>query len=129
MKPKNGPISYQLLIHLKAPIRLDIGALGRHHLPAGFYLYTGSARRNIEARVARHRRKRKPRRWHIDYLTCHRNARVVETWLSDRPECQLNQSVAGEVVVARFGASDCRSGCGAHLKYLGLEDPRGGADE
>jgi Uri superfamily endonuclease len=38
---------------------------------------------------------------------------------SRREECRLNQASGGQVLVRGFGASDCRAGCGAHLKYRG----------
>jgi hypothetical protein len=34
------------------------------------------------------------------------------------PECLINRNTPGEILVAGFGASDCRAGCGSHLKYL-----------
>ena len=111
--------TYQLLIRLRRTIKIQIGALGRRELPAGDYLYTGSAKRGIEKRVARHCRKRKAKRWHIDYLTSHPAAKVIETKLFTQEECQLNQSSNGNVVIPGFGSSDCKAGCGAHLKYLG----------
>jgi Uri superfamily endonuclease len=40
------------------------------------YVYTGSARAGLEARIARRRRREKRMRWHIDYLL--REARIVE---------------------------------------------------
>lgn len=111
--------TYQLLIHLKSSCLIRIGALGEHRFPPGYYVYTGSAKRNIEARIARHVRKEKALRWHIDYLTTAPQASVIETRTYSEEECKLNQSLEGKIVVAGFGASDCRSGCGAHLKYLG----------
>jgi hypothetical protein len=36
----------------------------------------------------------------------------------DEPECVVNQWTAGEIIVPRFGASDCRAKCGSHLKRL-----------
>ncbi|MFC1748631.1 DUF123 domain-containing protein [Pseudomonadota bacterium] len=111
--------TYQLLIHLKKDSRITIGALGEHLFPAGYYVYTGSAKKNIAARIARHQRKEKPLRWHIDYLTTHAKATVVDTQTFCQEECKLNQSLEGDIVVARFGASDCRYGCGSHLKYVG----------
>ncbi len=111
--------TYQLLIRLKRPVNIVIGALGKHPFAAGDYIYTGSAKRNIDKRVARHCRKRKTKRWHIDYLTSHPAARVIETRLFSVEECRLNQESAGDITIPGFGASDCRHGCGAHLKYLG----------
>ncbi len=37
-------------------------------LPKGVYLYVGRAMRNFNARIERHYRKEKSKRWHIDYL-------------------------------------------------------------
>ncbi len=113
------PCSYQLYITLSRNAVIRVGALGRHRFSAGEYLYTGSARRNIEARIRRHCSDNKRLRWHIDYLLHHPAARVVRVERSILPECRLNQASVGEIPVPGFGASDCRSGCGSHLKYLG----------
>ena len=112
-------VTYQLLIRLPAPVRLRIGALGVFDFPAGRYQYTGSAQRHFEARVTRHLRREKTLRWHIDYLLAAPNAEVTEVVRSHVAECTLNQRSDGRIMVAGFGASDCRAGCGSHLKYLG----------
>jgi len=111
--------TYQLLIRLSALSIIDIGRLGRFSFPGGDYIYTGSARRNLEARVKRHLSQHKTCRWHIDYLLVHRYARIVDVKCSSMPECMLNQQQQGEILVPRFGATDCRQGCGSHFKYLG----------
>ena len=113
------PRTYQLIIHLSAPCSIEIGRLGKFRFAAGRYIYTGSARRNLEARVKRHRSLHKTCRWHIDYLLAHRHARIVDVKYSAMPECSLNQQQQGEIPVPRFGATDCRAGCGSHFKYLG----------
>jgi len=112
-------ISYQLVIEVPAMLRVRIGKLGEFEFAAGSYVYTGSARRNLEARIARHARVEKRLRWHIDYLLAAPSVRIAKIVRSSRDECWLNQSVKGTVPVPGFGASDCRSGCGVHLKYLG----------
>lgn len=111
--------TYQLLIHLNQPVRLQIGRLGEFDFPAGDYVYTGSAKRNFEARIARHMRYDKTLRWHIDYLLDAMEARVTSVVRAERDECEMNQAHPGVVLVPGFGASDCRNGCGSHLKYLG----------
>jgi Uri superfamily endonuclease len=111
-------ISYQLVIEVGSPVRCKVGRLGVVAIPAGIYVYTGSARRGFEARLARHARATKTLRWHIDYLLNAPGVRIVDVLRFDEPECVVSQSTAGEIVVPRFGASDCRAGCGAHLKYL-----------
>jgi Uri superfamily endonuclease len=114
------PVSYQLVIEVPSPLHLPVGRLGEHEFPAGTYVYTGSARRGFEARLARHARAEKRLRWHIDYLLAAPGVRIVRVVRSRRDECRLNQAVKGTVTVAGFGASDCTAGCGGHLKYRGL---------
>jgi len=117
---RTPPITYQLLIDVSQPLTCVVGRLGEFAFPAGRYVYTGSARRAFEARVARHcTRGGKTLRWHIDYLLEAPGVNVVEVIRSRRAECALNKAVDGSVLTAGFGASDCRAGCGSHLKYLG----------
>lgn len=111
--------SYQLLIWLDQAARLRIGALGEYPFRAGLYLYTGSARRGLQARLLRHLRDAKRRHWHIDYLLAVPAARIIDLHVSTRPECALHQSLSGPLPVPGFGASDCRHGCGSHLRFLG----------
>ncbi len=111
--------SYQLYIVLNEVAEITIGKLGTFVFPAGHYVYTGSAKRNIHARVQRHLSIAKKLRWHIDYLLADPHARIDSTTLSEEEECQLNQRTSGEIIVYGFGASDCRQGCVSHLKYCG----------
>jgi Uri superfamily endonuclease len=111
--------AYQLLIDVPRPVRVTVGSLGTFALPAGRYVYTGSAKRNLEARIARHLRPEKALRWHIDYLLAAPGVEVTQVRRSSRDECRLNQASPGRAVVPGFGASDCNAGCGAHLKLLG----------
>lgn len=112
-------ISYQLRIDVARPVRITVGRLGRFLFPAGRYVYSGSAKRNIDARLARHLRKEKAMRWHIDWLLASSGVRVVSVVRSGEAECTLNQKIKGIILVPGFGSSDCRSGCGSHLRYLG----------
>lgn len=113
------PITYQLHIRLTRDIRIAIGALGTHLLPAGDYVYTGSARRNMEARITRHCRRLKKLRWHIDYLLAAPESRIVAVHRLTQSECDANRQVSGSILVPGLGASDCRAGCGSHLKFMG----------
>ncbi len=116
----NRPMqSYQLHIELARAARIDVGRLGRVTLKAGRYVYTGSARRGLEARIRRHLSARKTLHWHIDYLLAHPAARIVSVHRSPSAECSLNRRAGGQVPVPGFGATDCRAGCGSHLRYLG----------
>lgn len=111
--------SYQLRIEVKRPVRVQVGCLGRFIFPAGRYIYTGSAKRNIEARIARHLRKEKALRWHIDWLLAAPGVAIKSVKRSREPECALNQGGRGVILVPGFGSSDCRNGCGSHLRYFG----------
>ena len=115
--------SYQLLIDVARPLRLVIGRLGTFEFAAGRYVYTGSAKRALEARIARHLRQHKTLRWHIDYLLAAPGVRVTGVVRSRRAECAENRTVRGSIPAPGFGASDCRAGCGAHLKFLGRRPP------
>lgn len=116
------PGVYQLSLHLPKTVRLQVGKLGTFEFPAGRYVYTGSALNGVEPRLARHRRRRKPLHWHIDYLLRHTRIKSIRVRRTRRRvECVLNREVLtqpGVQVIAKgFGASDCR--CQAHLVYLG----------
>lgn len=119
MNPEdNQPlISYQLHIIVLERCNIEIGKLGQFSFPPGLYIYTGSARKNIHARVVRHLSSKKKLRWHIDYLLNHPATQIIQVRFSSDVECFLNQQVDGQILIAGFGSSDCRSGCGSHLKY------------
>lgn len=110
--------TYQLLIEVAALVRVRVGRLGSFDFPAGLYCYTGSALRNFEARVNRHLSGAKKMHWHIDYLLAAPGVHVREVRRYDTAECVVNQRSVGEIAVAGFGSSDCRAGCGGHLKRL-----------
>lgn len=118
-------VSYQLLIRVARRVRVRVGRLGTFDFPRGNYVYTGSARRNLEARIARHLSSEKTLRWHVDYLLASGGVAVVGVLRSPDPECELNQRVGGQVVVPGFGASDCACGCGSHLRRLAGAFPAG----
>jgi Uri superfamily endonuclease len=129
------PGSYALWLHLSQTHDLTIGRLGTFALPAGDYVYLGSARGpgGLRARLGRHLRGDGKPHWHIDWLRAVAQARGFGFWVHDRrrdtiyrvpttTECNLSQQLATlpkfEIVAPGFGASDCRSGCAAHLVYF-----------
>jgi len=112
-------VTYQLNISISRPLTIVIGKLGAYHFPAGNFVYTGSAKRNIDARIARHLRAEKTLRWHIDYLLNAPGVTVAGVERFTQPECEVNQGAAGSMPVTGFGASDCVCGCGSHLKFTG----------
>jgi len=121
MPPPRTPGTYALLIRLERELTLTVGRLGMFVLAPGWYVYLGSALGGLEARIARHRRREKRLRWHIDYLLA--QAELVEVWWAagnKHQECRWAQAVlslpGASVPISRFGASDCR--CLAHLVAL-----------
>lgn len=111
------PGAYLLRIVLEHPAPLP-PALGGGMLAAGTYVYAGSARGpgGIRARVARHLKRDKTRRWHIDWLTTVA-ARVEARAHPRKHECGLiaeRLERRATVPVPGFGSSDCAT-CPAHL--------------
>lgn len=115
-------VTYQLLIEVSMPVQIPVGKLGEFTFPAGRYVYTGSARRNIEARIARHLSADKKLRWHIDYLLADSQVQVIRVMRSVRAECVVHQATPGDILIDGFGASDCRAGCRSHLKRVDSEN-------
>ena len=116
---------YVVLVDVLRPVQVRWGG-NETVLPSGTYAYVGSARRGLRARVNRHFRRQKPKTWHIDQLTTNRHATVVAAVLlpnATMTECELNMTVgslaASSTSALRFGASDCRAGCPAHLWKCG----------
>ena len=119
---------YSLVISLRKKKWIRVGSLGRARFPSGIYLYTGSAMNSLWGRLSRHLRKRnKKNHWHIDYLLKCPEADIKRVMIyptATRQECSLNQRIAkfpaAKVILKRFGASDCISGCSSHLFYFSL---------
>lgn len=122
------PIMYvenETLYSIKMKMNLDkkdvtIGKLGSYFFRKGFYVYVGSAKRNIQSRIERHLKIDKKLRWHIDYLRPFLEIVEVKTYSGDEGECQLFHRLmkenSGSIPVKGFGSSDCK--CSAHLFYF-----------
>jgi Uri superfamily endonuclease len=115
------PGTYALVLQVPRRVRVPIGALGPRTFAAGLHVYVGSALGGLAARVERHVKGGRARRWHIDWLRPHARVVAVQVLVShERHECRLAQvalRIPGATVpVPRFGASDCR--CAAHLVRL-----------
>lgn len=109
---------YILWMRLPSSTHVSVGALGEFLFPPGLYAYVGSAQRHRRARVARHLRLEKTKRWHIDYLRPAAEVVAVTYCNGDRAdECRLVDHLIKRFgatrACPRFGASDCR--CGGHL--------------
>jgi sugar fermentation stimulation protein A len=89
----------------------------------GYYLYVGSAMKDLSQRIARHRRLIKKKHWHIDHLrehVCFVAAIPIRT--SRDLECSLARELGtiADWQVPGFGSSDCS--CATHLFGMD-EDP------
>jgi sugar fermentation stimulation protein A len=107
---------YLLLLHLARGTRLEAGVLGWCDFAAGWYVYAGSARRNLSQRLARHLRLAKRRHWHVDALReAADQVRALPIRGTRGCECELAAAVRAiaDASLPRFGSSDCR--CPGHL--------------
>lgn len=113
--------NYLLILHLSRERRIKVGALGEVLFRPGYYIYVGSARKNLSQRINRHLRKRKQLFWHIDYL---REVADSCSAIAIRSSTNLEHDLArdlGKITfwqIRGFGSSDCS--CPSHL--FGTED-------
>jgi sugar fermentation stimulation protein A len=115
--------SYILILRLPAKKTLPIGKLGNVRFKSGYYLYVGSARKNLTQRLERHKRERKKLFWHIDYLRAQADFILSLPIRASNPlECELACALKGLSVweIPGFGSSDCL--CSSHL-YGMSKDP------
>lgn len=123
---------YVLIIQVKQPVAVQIKSLGETKFASGTWVYVGSAMgagsTSLENRLNRHFRREKTIYWHIDYLLDEDTEIEKAIWAQsmDHFECDLVQSLASsnefKAGPKGFGASDCKSGCIAHIfKHQGGE--------
>jgi sugar fermentation stimulation protein A len=115
--------NYLVILELPEPRTTGVGALGLIAFRAGWYVYAGSARKNLSRRISRRLRKTgKRKHWHIDYLVpLAGKIRALPILSCRNLECELAASLAklGGEAVPRFGSSDCRTrGCAGHLYFF-----------
>lgn len=116
--------AYLFLLRLPHAQPLQVGRLGEFDVDAGWYIYVGSAMAGLDARLRRHRRRRKRIHWHIDHLRQAADEVVpLAIRSSRRQECDLAADVGRMygLAIPRFGASDC--GCPGHLFHAGATAP------
>ncbi|AEF81861.1 SfsA [Leadbettera azotonutricia ZAS-9] len=120
--------SYLIVLELAQKAEAEIGSLGRISFEKGWYVYAGSAMKNLSSRISRHLRKtHKKKHWHLDYLTPHAQSIKGFPVISFRNlECDL----AGDLIalggkpIAGFGSSDCKAkgagkkACPSHLVFF-----------
>ena len=132
-------------LSLQKEQRLTVGKLGRASFPKGFYVYVGSAQKNLRQRLERYLRNAKCRgtlqraptnkkaggataHWHIDYLLPHAKILSIHIFKASKEwECRLGRRLDGlegaGVVMKGFGSSDCK--CPSHLYYFPCKPPLG----
>jgi Uri superfamily endonuclease len=125
MEIKNSG-AYILLLETSANVLVRIGSLGEVKIPKGQFLYVGSARKNLMQRIARHRRLAEQKagklHWHIDHLLLHPEIKLLAIIsFPGGEECRISHQIFLQKGVTApipgFGATDCRSGCPAHLYH------------
>lgn len=110
--------TYTLLIYNTKDTKIHIGRLGILDFTRGFYVYFGSAKKNIIPRIKRHLLNNKKKFWHIDYFLSSKGVQIREIWTSPKEqECQMAQRFLerGYPYIEKFGSSDCR--CWSHLFF------------
>jgi sugar fermentation stimulation protein A len=121
--------NYLIILAIPEPCRADTGSLGTLFFQAGWYVYAGSARKNLSKRMGRHLRKRgKQKHWHLDYLCpLAKTIRALPILTYQNRECDLAAALKalGGKGVPGFGSSDCR--CESHLYYF-KNRPEGNRD-
>lgn len=109
--------TYTLLLENTAPIKIQIGKLGKIEFEEGSYAYVGSALNSLEARIERHLSDEKKLHWHIDYLL--KRVQIKDVLYAEgkrKKECDIAESLAGSFTsIKGFGSSDCD--CESHLFY------------
>lgn len=111
--------TYLLFIELEKTIEIQVGKLGWFCFPTGQYLYVGRAKKNVDARLARHRRKEKILHWHIDYVLQYGKITSIKMF-EGNDECGLASFISNQPGVTlpalKFGSSDCS--CKSHFFLL-----------
>ncbi len=101
-------ITYILQIYLDRDRNIRIGKLGEFLFPKGYYLYVGSAKRNLRKRIKRHLRKEKKKFWHIDYLLSYGTVKSVWTGEAEEEDVADILGKKLNIPVKGFGSSDSR---------------------
>lgn len=107
---------YMIVLQMEEDSTITVGSLGDIRFPKGYYVYVGSARKNLDQRIAHHKALRKRRHWHMDYL---RNAcrftGAIPIRTKEDLEHKLAETLSGiaDWTIPGFGCTDCS--CKSHL--------------
>ncbi len=115
-------ITYSLIIFLDKNEEISIGKLGCFFFKKGYYVYNGSALGGF-GRVRYHLKKKRIKRWHIDYLLeISQIKKILMSEVQENMEHQVSKRLlmqkGAEILIVGFGSSDCNKGCIAHLIYF-----------
>lgn len=108
--------SYILILRVCKKMEIEVGKLGWIKFRDGFYLYVGSAKKNLTQRIRRHGCLTKSLFWHVDYLRAKAELQaVLAIRTADDLECEIAQSLKkiADWEMPGFGSSDCA--CPSHL--------------
>ena len=110
-----------MVIKISEDLKIRVGRLGEVSFKEGDYIYIGSAKGCLEARLRRHLKKDKKIYWHIDYLLKSKKTKILQIWIIDKKmECQTAevfcQDPTTEIIKKGFGSSDCK--CLSHFFYI-----------
>jgi len=118
---KKSEATYILVINISEDLKIRVGQLGEVFFKEGDYIYIGSAKACLEARLQRYLRKEKRIFWHIDYLLRSEKTKILRIWTIDKKvECQtaevFYQEPTTKIIKKGFGSSDCK--CLTHLFFV-----------
>ncbi len=110
-----------MIIYIAEDLKIRVGQLGEVSFKKGNYVYVGSAKGCLKARLQRHLREEKKLFWHIDYLLNSKEVRILQIWIIPKAiECKtadiFSKEHTCELVKKGFGSSDCK--CVTHLFYI-----------
>ena len=126
IKKKNEQLinsgAYAILFYLSSDSLVYIPRYGHVNFKKGFYIYSGSAKKNLIHRVTRHSKKDKKIKWHIDYFSVLDSVTTLKKFLFfDKTECEINSffcANGGKTLIKNFGSTDCKNNCHSHFLYF-----------
>lgn len=111
---------YAIHLEITCKKNIEVGRLGIYPFKKGIYIYIGSAKRNILARINRHKQVNKLLKWHFDYLRPHGTILKIITYENSIGECHLAEKIrkeeGGGFPIRKFGSTDCK--CYSHLIFV-----------
>jgi Uri superfamily endonuclease len=127
------PGSYVIVGELLNEVSIISGTFSGQILAGGFYLYAGSAfgPGGLKARIGRHLKSETKKFWHFDHLKDFLKIREIWYSLSGEKnfECyfirKLQAQGSASFPILKFGSSDCRSACPAHLVKFSFDTDMG----